>query len=241
MGSTTKRSILAVVAAACLPCLVGGCFSAQIAERSYYVLHGVSASITDDRPIAGLLRVRNMDAASIYEKFQIVVRRNPYELLYSESNVWAVKPNQMVSDVIARALGEVGSFTAVQRELGELRPDYILSGDLNSIEIYDSGDLWYAHLSITLRLTRYDSGATLLSFDFDERKDVPTRTFAQGARALSELLSTAVDELIVKLGKLDLPRAARPEAPAEPEAPKPAEATSPGTIFVPETPPPGGR
>ncbi len=228
------------------------CFGSSPAIRSYYVLHGVTASSMVGRPIDGLVRVRNLDAATVYEKFQIVVRQNPYQLQYDEDNIWAVKPSQMIADVIARALNDSRRFTAVARELGELRPDYILSGRLQAVEVYDSNDQWFAHLSLSLRLTEFATGRTLHTMSFDERRPLVERSYAQAARAISELLSTAIDELVVGLEKLDVERAAGVAPPAEllePGAPGregprtedpgggepgPEDPAVNGTIFVPE-------
>jgi ABC-type uncharacterized transport system auxiliary subunit len=224
-----------------------GCFGSSPAIRSYYVLHGVTASSMVGSPIDGLVRVRNLDAATVYEKFQIVVRQNPYQLQYDEDNIWAVKPSQMIADVIARALNDSKRFTAVVRELGELRPQYILSGRLQAVEVYDSDDQWYAHLSLSLHLTEFATGRTLHSLTFDERRPLAERSYAQAARAISELLSTAIDELVIGLEKLDVPRAegyTPPTEVIEPEAPEPEPETAgpedpppptdEDTIFVPE-------
>ncbi len=243
MPSLARLALLALVAGG------AACFGGSSPVRSYYVLHGVTTSSMVNRPILGLVRVRNFNAATIYEKFQFVVRRNPYELQYNEDNVWAVKPNRMLSDEVARALAESRRFTAVARELGELKPDYILTGDLHAIEVYDSDNVWFAHLALSLRLTRYDNGATVHTFSFDERRPLPERTFAQAARAISELMSTAMDELLVSLESVDAPRlevapddatpaplllpeesSERDLAPTEDERPPSDE-----PIFVPET------
>lgn len=187
---------------------VAGCFGSSAPSRSHFVLHGITTTKAPGAPFAGLVRVRNLDAANIYEKSQIVVRKNPYELQYSEDNVWAVKPSNMVSDVIGRALADSGRFTSVVRQLGELRPDYILGGNLRAIEVYDSGDIWYAHVSLALHLTRVKNGETIYSFTFDKRRRLPERSFAQAARAISELLSIAIEELIEELDEVDAPRVA---------------------------------
>src|SRR5688572_19408650 len=39
--------------------------------------------------------------------------------------------------------------------------DYVLGGELRAIEIYDSDDSWFAHLSLSLRLTHFSTGETL--------------------------------------------------------------------------------
>jgi ABC-type uncharacterized transport system auxiliary subunit len=148
--------------------------------------------------------VANLESDAVYEKFQFVVRKNPYELRYSDLNVWAVKPNQMVSDILARTLLETGVFEGVVRNLGEQRPDYMLNGDLNAIEIYDSDDIWYAHLSISLSLTRFSDGAQLWQMSYDQRKLLAERSHAQAARAISELLAAAVRQAFVELSELGL-------------------------------------
>ncbi len=192
------------------------CFSSAKKDRSYFVLQGVPTPDHSSGAIDGLVRVRDLDSATIYEKFQIVVRRNPYELRYSEENVWAVKPNRMVSDIIAHGLAAGKQFSAVRRELGEMRPDYILGGDIEAIEVYDSGDAWYAHLSLGLSLTNYRTSETLLNYTFDQRKSVPGRTFAQAARALSELLSLATDGFSRELAVVKAPRVKLKSAPVVP-------------------------
>lgn len=186
--------------------LVAGCFGARSSVRSYFVLYGQADSGPwKDIPVApevifpGTVRVRSLNADDVYEKFQIVVRRSPYELRYSDSNVWAVKPADMVSDIIGRMLADANVFSAVTRELGDTRPDYTLGGELHAIELYDSDDRWFAHLSMTMTLTRFSTGERLWSFDFDQRKEVQDLSFSHGVRALSELVGSALAESVKQL------------------------------------------
>jgi ABC-type uncharacterized transport system auxiliary subunit len=230
-----------VLAALFFAVIASGCLGAVTNPRSYYVLSGDPATPPPEPMIPALVRVRNMDSDSVYEKFQIVVRRSPYELRYSEQNVWAVKPNHMVSDIIARTLLDTGAFSGVTRGLGDTRPDFVISGDLHAIEIYDSDDLWYAHLSISLRLNRFATGERLWGFSYDQRKHVPTRTFAQAVRALSELLSAAVRQAVVALIDLKIDKSKLP--PSQKEVPPkeiPAaedEVRTEEPIYVPEPTP----
>lgn len=175
------------------------CFGARPVQRNFYVLHAETAPGPSRAMVRGLLRVRDMDAESVYEKFQIVIRQSPWQLRYSGTNLWAVRPNVMVADLIARTLQDSGVFTAVTRELSEARPDFTLAGELHALEVYDSDDIWYAHLAMTLRLNRFDDGAQLWRFDYDERKQVGTTEMAHAVRAMSELLQLAMRRATVKL------------------------------------------
>ncbi len=226
---------LFILPLALLAGLTGSCLSARSNPRSYYVL-GPEPVVAFERPLlTGVVRVRDMDADAIYEKFQIVVRRSPYELRYNDLNVWAVKPNSMVSDVIALGLEESGTFNSVTRVLGDTRPKYTIAGELHAIEVYDSEDVWFAHLAMSLSLLRFSDGERLWTYHFDERKTVGTTTFSHAVRALSELLAKAIKQTVRELSELrqtDGPAMRRRAPPPPPIAPPPPK--TPPPIFVPE-------
>ena len=218
------------------------CLTARAVERNYFVLHGepIEKRRAAD-PVDGLVRVRDMDTDSVYEKFQIVVRRSPYQLRYSDQNVWAVKPNQMVSDLIAQALESSNSFTGVTRQLLDARPEFTMSGKLHAVELYDSGDLWFAHVSLHLRLTRFAEPIALWTFEFDQRKQIDPGAFDHGVRALSELLHDALKSALAQVGRLDFERTnlarrqgQRRASPPEPSKDPPASAPM-GPVAEPPT------
>ncbi|MFH1807300.1 MAG: ABC-type transport auxiliary lipoprotein family protein [Pseudomonadota bacterium] len=217
------------------------CFGRVEQEQSYFVLHGKTALDYGQRPLRGLVRVRTLHSDAVYEKFQIAVRRNPYELRYDDHHVWVAKPKRMISDFIAQSLKESRRFEGVTRELGERRPDFNLSGNLHAIEVYDSGEIWFAHLSLSLQLTRFSTGEALYNMTFDEREHLADRNFSLAARALSELLSRAVEKMLADLDSVDSLHVERLPAPAgllrlqaqdsarpEPDAGRDAEAGSQG-------------
>ena len=192
-----KLGVMSVVLI--LGLLNGGCFGARSYQRNFFVLHAEHEPTPLRARVRGLIRVRDMDAESVYEKFQIVVRQSPFQLRYSGLNLWAVRPNVMVSDIIGRTLQDSSVFTGVTRELSEARPDFTLAGELVALEVYDSDEIWYAHLAMTLRVNRFDDGQQLWRFDFDERKQVGTTEMPHAVRAMSELLNLAMRRAVVNL------------------------------------------
>lgn len=202
--------------------LVGaaGCLSARTTPRSYYVLHGETREpVADDALLKGLVRVRTLDTDAVYEKFQIVVRQSPYQLRYSETNVWAVKPDELMADLVAQAMDTSRVFSAVTRELADNRPDFTLSGKLHAIEVYDSEDVWFAHLRVSMYLTRFRDGERIWSMDFDERKRIVTGDFGHAARAISELLQTMLTQAIGELAGLKEAVGAPVEVVPDPSGP----------------------
>lgn len=186
-----------VVGTALLALLSSGCLGARPVQRNFFVLQ-IGTEPTRGT-IRGLLRVRDLDAESVYERSQVVIRQSPYQLRYSGTNLWAVRPNAMVADIIGRSFQESQVFTAVTRELTEAKPDFTLAGELVALEVYDSGDLWYAHLALSLRLSRFRDGEQLWRFEFDERKEVGTTEVAHAVRAMSELLQVAIRRSMIAL------------------------------------------
>lgn len=202
--------------------LAGGCFGSRAVQRSFYVLHADKATGPSQSKLRGLVRVRDLDAESVYEKFQIVIRSSPWQLRYSGTNLWAVRPNVMIGDILQTTLQDAAVFGAVTRELTEARPDFTLGGDLSALEVYDSEDIWFAHLAMSLRLTRFSDGKQLWRWEFDRRKKVGSTEMAHAVRAMSELLEVALREAMVSL--LDTVDGIEPPPPLEPAV---------GTFFEP--------
>lgn len=226
-----------------------GCFgSLSEPSRRFYTLHLEPMQHVIVPHIQGLCRVRDLDADAAYDRFQFVIRRSPFELLYRSSDVWAVKPNRMVSDLLARGLTEQNIFSGVTRELAERRPDYLMSGELHAIEVYDSGDTWFAHISISLQMTHFETGKILWTFNYDDRKEVTPDNFSHAVRALSELLSSATEKALRSMehmrspedvGTQDLEAApyTRPIPHSTDKPPEMPQGDTPDApIFVPESP-----
>ena len=196
-----KRAAILVATLALTACF--GIVSDPV--RHYYTLHLQPLQNPTKGHLPGLVRVRDLDCESAYDRFQMVMRRSPFELTYREREVWAVKPNRQISDLIARGLADENLFSGVTRELSERRPDYLLSGELSAIEIYDSGDVWYAHLAFSMQMTHFVTGRIVWNFSFDDRKEVPPLNFAHAVRALSELLTDGANTALDQLEHLELP------------------------------------
>lgn len=173
--------------------------------RRFYVLHvpreateaqaGIGAVQKSSQVVNdSLVRVRDLDCESAYDKFQMVVRRSPFELTYRNKDVWAVKPGRMVSDLFARGLQQKNVFAGVTRELGERRPDWLVSGDLHVIEIEQMTSDWHAHVAVTLQVSNVDSGDITWSGHFEEREPVPAHDYALAAEAMSRALARALTQ-----------------------------------------------
>ena len=180
-----------------------GCFgSVSEPARSYFLLNLQPHAKLLLPQVPGLLRVRDLDIDTALDRFHLLVRRSPYEVTYRQREVWAVKPNRMVSELLARGIAEQGLFMGVSRELSERRPDYLLGGALHSLEIEEAAGTWQVHLQLDLHLTQVETGRTLWTFTFDERQPVPAAHYPDAVAAYSYLMTQAITRALPSLSQI---------------------------------------
>ncbi len=150
-------------------------------------------------PLPVSVRVRELEVTPAYDKERLVYRHSPYEFKYYSYQMWAVKPHRMVSELMVRHFEEARLFSSISRDLGDVRPDYELSGVLQSIEEIDSGNEWYAHIEFILRVTRYRDGAVVWSHRVDVKKKVYNKAPVYVIKALSELMEEEMNKIVAEL------------------------------------------
>ncbi len=146
------------------------------------------------------IRLRPFDIEKAYSKSNIVYRKSPYELEYYGYRHWAVRPKDMLTDLIYSHLETIDLVQSTVRRLDEKgKPDYELAGTILSLEEYDSEEIWFAHLAIRMTLTRLSDGEVIYNRLFDQRKRVETRDPLYVVRTLSELTDYFASSLMNEL------------------------------------------
>ena len=160
----TSRSVLVCLLAAALTgCaqLLGG--DAQLPQRHFYKIRAELLSADWEysaRPYPFRVQVKGFEVPRAYNRSDIIIRRDEYELRRSRQHSWMERPGDMFTDVIKEYLRQADLFTYIggDRDFYEHRPDYVLSGSIKAIERFDSGDAWVAHLAMTIELVRQEDG-----------------------------------------------------------------------------------
>ena len=186
-------------------CAILGLSCASIPEKKFFVLNYIPSTFSQrisDAPYPVTIRLRQFDIEEAYSRPQIVYRQNPFELQYYYYKVWAVKPNNMVTDLVYQHLVSSRLVSHVVKRFDEgYAPDYELSGTIEALEEYDSDDLWFAHLALRLSLTRVSDGAVVYSRRFDHRKRVFQHQPEFVIRELSSILEYIMDQALTDLDK----------------------------------------
>lgn len=166
-------------------------FSSSAPVKQYYQIYYKPAK-TEGKKISGTVRVRTFDVDKIYRRHNIVYRKSMYEMYYYNTQFWASKPGDMITDVFARHLAETELFSDVILEL-ERRPDYVLTGRVLALDEVQSGEKTYARVSIVFELKDYKTDRSIISHSFEERKEVAKRETVQVVRAMGEIIEKETD------------------------------------------------
>jgi ABC-type uncharacterized transport system auxiliary subunit len=183
-------------------------------------------------PYPCTIRVADFGIEQAYNRPEIVYRQSPFQLQYYYYRVWAVKPDRMATDLIYHHVLMSGLVANVIRRYDQSpKPDYDLDGNIEAVEEYDSGELWFAHLALTINLTKISDGTSIYTRRFDLRKRVYQHTPEYVIRELSSLMEYIMTQVIHDLdGKFAaaynvsaLPADTASPAPGNGIAPSPRE------------------
>jgi len=202
MRVTIVRAIRFVVLPAA--CILGAlCACGTVPVKQYYVLNYVPvqpANRLRAAPYPFTVRVKELDIEDAYSRPSIVYRQSPFELRYYFYRLWAVKPSRMITDLIYKHLSTISLVSGLVRRFDEgVKPDYELSGLIEAIEEYDSDQLWFAHISFRLTMTRVSDGAVVYSKAFDNRKRVFNYSPDNVVREMSSVVEFIMDQAVLDL------------------------------------------
>ncbi len=174
--------------------------------KQYYLLSYQPDMLNNriqDEPYPFTIRLRPFEIEKAYSKANIVFRKSPYELEYYGYRHWAVRPKDMMTDLIYTHLETIDLTKNTVRRLDEKgKPDYELAGTVLSIEEYDSEETWFAHLAVRMTLTRLSDGKVIYNRLFDQRKLVEERDPLNVVKTLSELTDYFASSLMNDLDKV---------------------------------------
>jgi ABC-type uncharacterized transport system auxiliary subunit len=199
-GKTLIPLLLAIVLGVSCTSLIGG--KTEIPERRKFTLvaHPLNLRLKNSkRPYLYNLQIKKFSVSGNYDRDQIVFRLSPFEIKDDKRNIWADRPSKMITDVIEEYLNQANMFTNISQEYLDRRPDYVLSGTVRAIERFDSGDAWYAHLSLSWKLVDAKTNEIFWDDDFDRTEPLYQRDMSITVEAMSQTLREEIEKAIVDL------------------------------------------
>jgi len=172
-------------------------------QPKYYILDYQpvlrDSTLMVEKPFPYKVQVQTMKIPRTFDRVSIVVRYSAHRLDYYRYNLWAIRPQIIISDLIADHISRFGIFKKCQREFLEERPDYEIIGNIEAIEKFDHEQYTAAHLALKLYLRTYDGYENLLIHEFDRIEEMPVFQMELFAQKLSDILEEEVNQFIRKM------------------------------------------
>ena len=193
-----KRSLLFV-----LICCLGlaTCSKKQVIRR-YYVIE--LPQMTEQVPELDQLNynvdVRNFRVDQAFDQTRIAVRTDSHELNYYYYHHWAVKPSQAVADVVYEYLEQINLFTQTFRGFS-YSPDYLVTGEVKSLERVQKNNSWYARIDIRLELIDAENELSIVEDEMDLSKALDGKSMNEFAIVSSQLVFQASQAFFDKVAE----------------------------------------
>lgn len=175
--------------------LFSSCFSQKINKKYYEIYY--KAKKTELKTLPYVIRVKRFSIDKIYDRYNIVNRTSAYELEYSKSQFWAVKPERMIADLITNQLKISNMFKDVTIKYDKI-PDLLLSGRILVLDNIKSEKDVFARISIELKISDFKTNKTLVNYRFERRKKVVNKSMVYVSREMSNILQEEVDKFLIE-------------------------------------------
>ena len=175
--------------------------------RNYYIMSytpAVTVPVTSKRPYPYSLQVGNFDIQRIYSRQNVLYRYSLNQIQYYELERWAVRPDYMITNLVFKHLAAAGLTNRIGTDFFDSRPDFRIEGMIEALEKFDAGDLFYAHLAMTMKMLRVDDGAQIWEYSFNERKQVYQPEMVYTVQKMSEIFQTQMGVVVSQLDSLFL-------------------------------------
>jgi ABC-type uncharacterized transport system auxiliary subunit len=195
-----KANRLLAVAALLSVFTFTGCLGGSTEPSRYYTVSAESISVagaaSDTR-----VHVKKFTIDPAYQRSNIVYRESPYDFMFYDLDLWATRPEQMLTQVAGEYLVKSNLFKSVDlKPMG--KPDFELLGNVDAIEEIDEGSSQYAHLALQLTFRKTGEDAPLWEKRYDERQSMNKRDAHSAAESLSKLYAKFMQDALENIARV---------------------------------------
>ena len=195
-----KANRLLAVAALLSAFTLTGCLGGSTEPSRYYTVSAESISVagaTSDTRV----HVKKFTIDPAYQRTNIVYRESPYDFMFYDLDLWATRPEQMLTQVAGEYLIKSNMFKSVDlKPMG--KPDFELLGNVDAIEEIDEGSSQEAHLALQLTFRKVGEEAPLWEKRYDERQSMNKRDAHSAAEALSKLYAKYMQDALENIARV---------------------------------------
>ena len=186
-----------VVAALLSAFTLTGCLGGSTEPSRYYTITAESIS-TSGTASDARIHVKKFTIDPAYQRSNIVYRESPYDFMFYDLDLWATRPEQMLTQVTGEYLIKSNYFKSVDlKPMG--KPEFELLGNVDAIEEIDEGSSQYAHLAVQLTFRKVGEEAPLWEKRYDERESMNKRDAHSAAEAISKLYAKYMQDALANI------------------------------------------
>ena len=195
-----KANRLLAVAALLSVFTLTGCLGGSTEPSRYYTVSAESISVAGATSDARV-HVKKFTIDPAYQRTNIVYRESPYDFMFYDLDLWATRPEQMLTQVAGEYLVKSNMFKSVDlKPMG--KPDFELLGNVDAIEEIDEGSSQEAHLAVQLTFRKVGEDAPLWEKRYDERQSMSKRDAHSAAEALSKLYAKYMQDALSNIANV---------------------------------------
>ena len=195
-----KANRLLAVAALLSVFTLTGCLGGSTEPSRYYTVSAESISVAGTASDARV-HVKKFTIDPAYQRSNIVYRESPYDFMFYDLDLWATRPQQMLTQVAGEYLVKSNLFKSVDlKPIG--KPDFELLGSVDAIEEIDEGSSQDAHLALQLTFRKTGEDAPLWEKRYDERQSMNKRDAHSAAEALSKLYARFMQDALENIARV---------------------------------------
>jgi ABC-type uncharacterized transport system auxiliary subunit len=174
------------------------CFGGSTSEPSRYYMLAVEDISMPSGNAKGKVQVRKFTVDPAYQKANIVYRESAYDFMFYDLDLWASRPDHMITQVVAEYAVKSGLFESVEIK-GNSKPAFEISGNISAIEEVDEGNSQSARLAIEISFRKVDSNEALFEKRYEGKEPMDKREPRAMAEATSKLLGKFMEDALANM------------------------------------------
>jgi len=150
-------------------------------------------------PVTGVCEILNTKVPPAFAQLRIAVRKRSNEISYYQYHYWAMNPSDNLTALLANQVEMSRIFAHSRSGLLKQIPEYQIKSKVYNLEALDNGDIYYAHLQMTVELINYESQTLMVTHSFDRTKAIEERDLNLFASELSVIFQEEINQFISKM------------------------------------------
>lgn len=194
------------------------CFGGSASEPTrYYTLAIENINTPSTYKANGKVQIRKFSVDEAYQKSNIVYRESAYDFMVYDLDLWASRPEHMITQVASEYITRSHLFQSVEIKSSS-KPDFEIVGQLDAIEEVDEGNLQFARLALKLSFRKTENDSILWENRYDEKLAMSKREPHYMAESTSKLLAKFMEDAIAHIAaSMPIQQAAAPQVAPQPK------------------------